>query len=140
MTDPRYDAQFRRGYEGPPVPPPVGRAQTPPASSEDPIPSPPPVDDGAGVVGAVVTDQDPEPLRRRNPWSIALLVGGMLLVIAGGWMLRSYATTNSTTGFSPSDQLWLYVEQQLSPALLVGGFLALVAWLVIGALAARSRP
>lgn len=147
VTDPRYDAQFRRGYEGPPVPPPAARAQTPPAPSartpvapvEGPIPSPLPVDEPVGVVGTVVTDQDPPPLRRRNPWSIALLVGGLALLIAGGWLLRSYATTNATTGFSPSDQLWLSMEQQLSPAFLIGGFLAEIAWLVVGALTARSR-
>ena len=147
MTDPRYDEQFRRGYDGPPVPPPVtsvraaqeSRARTPVAPVETPTPSQPPVDEQAEVVSDVVTDPDPEPLRRRNPWSIALLVGGLVMLLAGGWLLRDYATTATVNGSSEGEQLKVFLEQALSPAILTCGFIAVVAWLVVGALAARSR-
>lgn len=147
MTDPRYDAQFRRGYDGPPVPPPATSAPTSPASSaripvaplEDPAPSRPSVDDNAPAVGVVVTEQEPEPLRRRNPWSIALLVGGLVTLVVGGWLLRDYVITTTVSGYSPSEQLQVSLEQAVSPALLICGFIAVIAWLVIGALAVRPR-
>ena len=151
MTNPRYDEQFRRGYDGPPVPPPVARAETPPDSSPR-IPAAPveshtssglPDDERAdvsGVVGVVVTDQEPEPLRRRNPWLIALLVVGLVGVVVGCWLLSDYIITSTINGYATSEQFKVTFEEQLSPALLTGGFVALVAWLVIGALAERSRP
>ena len=147
MTDPRYDEQFRRGYDGPPVPPPGTGAPTSPASSaripvaplEDPAPSQPSADEHAPADGVVVTDQEPEPLRRRNPWSIALLVGGLVMLVVGGWLLRDYATTATINGYSEGEQLKVFLEQALSPAILTCGFIAVVAWLVVGTLAARSR-
>lgn len=149
MTDPRYDAQFRRGYDGPPVPPPVTSppssptaparsAEPPSAPLEDPTLSESATDENARVVG-VVTDLEPEPLRRRNPWSIALLVVGLVMLAIGGWLVRAYATTAAINGYSQSEQLQVFVQQQLSPALLISGFIAVIAWLVLGALAARPR-
>ena len=149
MTDPRYDEQFRRGYDGPPVPPPVTDVSTAPASNaktpvaplaplENPAPSELPVDEDARVVG-VVTDQGPEPLRRRNPWAIALLVVGLVMLVVGGWLLRDYATTTAVNGYSESEQLEVFAQQVVSPALLICGFIAVIAWLVVGALAARRR-
>ena len=146
MTDPRYDEQFRRGYDGPPVPPPVTNAAAPPVPSaripvkplENPTPSQPPVDENARVAG-VVTDQEPEPLRRRNPWSIALLVVGLVMLVIGGWLLRTYATTTAINGYSQDEQLEVFLQQAVAPALLMCGFIAVIAWLVVGALAARAR-
>jgi hypothetical protein len=145
VTDPRYDEQFRRGYDGPPVPPPVANAPTshapsarvPVAPLENSIPSEPAVDEDARVDG-VVPDQGPEP-RRRNPWSIALLLVGLVMLVVGGWLLRAYATTTALNGYSPDEQLQVFLQQQLSPALLICGFIAVIAWLVVGALAARPR-
>jgi len=147
MTDPRYDEQFRRGYEGPPVPPPVAKAQPdresdariPVAPVEAPTPSRPTVDEQPEVVGEVETDHEPEPLRRRNPWSIALLAGGLIFIVAGGWLLQDYVATAAINGYSPDDQLRVFVEQQLSPAFVMGGLIAVIAWLVLGAVAARPR-
>ncbi len=146
MTDPRYDEQFRRGYDGPPVPPPATNAAAAPVPSaripvkplENPTPSQPPVDEDERVVG-VVTDQEPELPRRRNPWSIALLVVGLVMLVVGGWLLRTYATTTAINGYTPDEQLQVFLQSQLSPALLVSGFIAVIAWLVVGALAARPR-
>lgn len=146
MTDPRYDEQFRRGYDGPPVAPPVSNAPASPASSaripvaplENPAPSQPPVDEEARIVG-VVSDQGPEPLRRRNPWTIALLVVGLVMLVVGGWLLRAYATTATINGYSESEQLAVFFQQAVAPALLICGFIAVIAWLVVGALAARPR-
>ena len=146
MTDPRYDEQFRRGYDGPPVPPPATNAAAPPVSSaqvpvaprESPAPSDPPADEDARVVGVVI-DQGQEPLRRRNPWSLTLLVIGVVMLVVGGWLLRDDATTTAINGYSPDEQLKVFLEQQLSPALLICGFIAVIAWLVVGALAVRPR-
>ena len=87
----------------------------------------------------VVIDQEVEPLRRRNPWSIALLVGSLVMLVVGGWMLRDFATTTAINGYSSGEQLKVFLEQGLSPALLICGFIAVIAWLVVGALASRSR-
>ena len=146
MTDPRYDEQFRRGYDGPPVPPPATHAAAAPVPNaripvkplENPTPSRPPIDEDTRVVG-VVTDQEPELPRRRNPWSIALLVVGLVMLVVGGWLLRTYATTTAINGYSPDEQLQVFLQSQVSPALLVSGFIAVIAWLVVGALAARAR-
>ena len=152
MTDPRYDEQFRRGYDGPPVPPsvpppattaptapaaPARRAEPPAAPLENPT-SDSPADENARIVG-VVTDQEPEPLRRRNPWSIALLVVGLVMLVLGGWLVRAYATTVAINGYSPGEQLTAFLQQQLSPALLISGFIAVIAWLVLGALTVKPR-
>jgi hypothetical protein len=147
VTDPHYDAQFRRGYDGPPVPPPVSsaptsaasRTQIPVAPLENPTPSHPSVDEQAGAVGVVVTDQEPEPVRRRNPWTIVLLVVGLVMLVVGGWLLRAYVAATTVNGYSPSEQLPVFLMQAVSPALLICGFIAVIAWLVVGALAARPR-
>lgn len=147
MTDPRYDEQFRRGYDGPPVSPPATNVPASPASSaripvspiENPTSNQPSADEYARAVGVVVADQDPEPFRQRNPWSIALLVGGLVMLVVGGWLLRDYATTTTVNGYSSEEQLKVFFEQALSPALLICGFIAVIAWLVVGALAARPR-
>ena len=150
VTDPGYDAQFRRGYDGPPVPPPVPpaptaasaaaarRSQHPAAPLEDSTPVEPPTDENPRVVG-VVTDQEPEPVRRRNPWLIALLAVGLVMLAVGGWLVRLYATTTALNGYSPDEQLQAFFQQQLSPALLTSGFVALIAWLVLGALTVKPR-
>jgi hypothetical protein len=147
VTDPRYDEQFRRGYDGPPVAPPVSsapthpapRAQIPAAPLEAPTPSQPSVDEHAPAVGIVVPDQEPEPLRRRNPWTIALLVVGLVMLVVGGWLLRAYATTTAINGYSQDEQLQVFLQQAMAPALLICGFIAVIAWLVVGALAVRPR-
>jgi hypothetical protein len=146
MTDPRYDEQFRRGYDGPPVPPPVSsaptsatsRAQIPLAPLAASTPSQPSVDEHSPAVGIMATEQEPEPLRRRNPWMIALLVVGLVMLVVGGWLLRTYGTTTAVNG-SPSEQLQVFLEQAVSPALLICGFIAVIAWLVVGALAVSPR-
>jgi hypothetical protein len=147
VTDPGYDAQFRRGYDGPPVPPPVAKAPTSPvpgaripvAPPENPSPSHPPVDENEPGVGGVVTDQEPESVRRRNPWLIALLAVGLVMLAIGGWLVRLYATTTALNGYSADEQLQAFFQQQLSPALLTSGFVALIAWLVLGALTVKPR-
>lgn len=103
------------------------------------MPSQPSVDENATAAGVVVTDQEPEAPRQRNPWSITLLVCGLVMLVVGGWLLRDFVTTATVNGYSEGEQLKVFVEQALSPAILTCGFIAVVAWLVLGALAARSR-
>ena len=90
-------------------------------------------------MGVVMTDQQPEPVRRRNPWAIALLAVGLIMLVVGGWLLRAYATTTAINGYSQDEQLQAFLQQAVSPALLIAGFVAVIAWLVVGALVVRPR-
>jgi hypothetical protein len=144
MTDPRYDEQFRRGYDGPVVAPPV--ASVPPAA---------PPESTAARTSASVTGSDPEPVAiepvgadrprdvaaprpfRRNPFAIGLLCAGILMLVVGVWMVHQ-STTLSSIIYTPDQQAVLEIESRLTTPVLVGGVIAIVAWLVTGAFAASA--
>ena len=154
MTDPRFDARFQRGYDGPqPVPsaasaPPPGLRSVPPIPEATPLPRSPKLAEEVPVepvsshpAPAVVDEVEPWAPPRRNPFSLALLTASVILLVVGGWLLQLYATTVSN-GFTPEEQMQAILQQQLAPALLVGGMVGVIAWLVLGALAslaARER-
>jgi hypothetical protein len=136
MTDPRFDPVFQRGYSGPApelvvretvVDPPVRPVAAPDAY---PAPAPAPVADDIGTEepGAWAPP-------RRNPFAIALLVVGVTMVAAGVWLTQAFAAT-SANGYTPDEQTIAILQQALGPALLLGGIVGVVAWLVLGALAA----
>ena len=143
MTDPRYDEQFRRGYDGPVVPPPPV-ASVPPAappestaartSASVPEPVPEPV-----AVEPVWADRSrdvgvPRPFRR-NPFAIGLLSAGILMLAVGVWMVQRSISPIATSEEQAVSQL----ESQLAAPLLTGGVIAIVAWLVLGAFAASAE-
>ena len=144
MTDPHYDAQFQRGYDGPVVPPPV--ASVPPAA---------PPESTAARTSASVPESVPEPVAvepvgadrprdvavsrpfRRNPFAIGLLSAGILMLVVGVWMIER-STTLSSIIYTPDQQAVLQIESQLTTPVLVSGVIAIVAWLVMGAFAASA--
>lgn len=144
MTDPRYDEQFRRGYDGPPVPPPQAAASAPSQRDVREIPSqveqPWEVDE-TGAAAGVEEDRprgiDASRPFRRNPFAIALLAGGVLLMAVGVWMIERSVSLTSIV-FTPEQQAVIEVESQLSAPLLTGGVIAIVAWLVLGVFAASA--
>jgi len=161
MTDPRFDPAFQRGYAGPepelvqraaaPIPSPASAS---PASKEPGVArvfSPGPGEEsgpdaasarqsesGLAIGG---TDQQSEWFDQpphRNPFGIALLASGLLLLLAGGGMIWSFATRSVTQdalgSFDPGTQAIAILDYHLPPALLLGGVLGVLGWLVLGAL------
>lgn len=157
MSDPRFDPRFQRGYSGPePVPDaaaapspirrveparPVAAPPSPPRlESERPaprIPEPPASEQFAPDDAAAFWEQP-----RRNPFHIGLLVGGLVLLAVGGWLIwrqiDTFAALNRAVDYDVGAQTAALLEQQLAPAFVVAGFLSLVAWLVLGALGASA--
>ena len=138
MTDPRYDEQFRRGYDGPVVPPPVAPPESTAARTTPSVPESDPEPVAVEPVGAD-RPRDvgvPRPFRR-NPFAIGLLSAGILMLVVGVWMVQQ-STTLSSILYTPDQQAVLQVESQLTTPVLVGGVIAIVAWLVMGAFAASA--
>jgi hypothetical protein len=147
--DPRYAAQFQRGYD-PSVHPPVRerrgpapiQAPTPPvvhrvtdAPSADPRPreAEPPA-----VVVDVVSD-DPVPVARsRSEWAL-LVVGVVLLAVAGWLFAKSVEFANLYSGVGPEldDQILSMASNTLPGPLLLAGFVALCLWVVLQAVRPR---
>jgi len=149
VTNPRYDEQFRRGYAGPPVPPPAQASVSTPEPiaperpNHDSHATPVPVG-GEQVAGedsrAETADAD-RPLEvgttrpfRRNPFAIGLLAVGVLMLIVGVWLIEQSTAPTATFDQQAVSQ----VESQLTAPLLTGGVVAIVAWLVLGAFAAST--
>ncbi len=140
MTDPRFDPAFQRGYAGP-EPELVARVVVPDAASAPdapplpaaveslarPTPEPPepPVD---------VAIEPESPVAIRNPYRLALLIVGVaLLLIAGSTLYAQvrHPQANVPTVESQFVQLLLF---SLPQAFALAGFVALLLWLVLGAL------
>jgi hypothetical protein len=161
MTDPRFDPAFQRGYSGPEpelvvrqraaVPATVPPVRVPPQQI-----SPPPVanDESARRAGVEAAEQpeqaeqpapeQPERRRRRNPFGIALLASGVSLLILGGAMIWSAATAQNSlaTQVTTSDtaaQAISIADYTLPPALLFGGILGVLGWLILAALDGSER-
>jgi hypothetical protein len=163
MSDPRFDPAFQRGYDGPEpelvVRPAPGVAEavrdfTPPTHADAPAPAAervtPAAAESAPGEAETIVDSPPDGSAqqpRRNPFSVALLVSGLALIVIGLAMIWSFATRQITvdetgTTFDVGSQALAILNYLLPPALLLGGVLALVAWLILGALGAsggRSR-
>ena len=151
MTNPRYDEQFRRGYSGPPVQPPVDAgASTSQADAPQPLQDDGPgrrapagedrvVDESSGVpspdvdgLGSDIASARPF---RRNPFAIALLAAGVLMLIVGVWLVEQSTKLAATSEQQAVSEL----ELQLTGPLLTGGVIAIVTWLVLGAVAATTH-
>ncbi len=147
MTDPRFDPAFQRGYSGP-EPELVARVVVPDAA---PAPDAPPVPDAVEPIAgpmpiaepiarptpeppADVTIEPESPLAIRNPYRLALLIVGVaLLLIAGSTLYAQveHPEANVPTVESQFVQLLLF---SLPQAFALAGFVALLLWLVLGAL------
>jgi hypothetical protein len=149
-TDPRFDPRFQRGYSGPePEPLPTLRAENPmswttPVDPTDPAAeghgSPDPARSGSASTSDVAADDAYWPPPRRNPFALALLIGGVVMIAVGGWLIWSVVTASSyPNGYDEGEQAFALIQQQLTPALLICGVLGIAGWLVLGALAASDR-
>ena len=140
MTDPRFDPAFQRGYSGP-EPELVARVVVPDAA---PAPDAPPVPDAVEPLARPmptppeppvdVTIEPESPLAIRNPYRLALLIVGVaLLLIAGSTLYAQvrHPQANVPTVESQFVQLLLF---SLPQAFALAGFVALLLWLVLGAL------
>jgi len=144
MTDPRYDEQFRRGYDGPPVLPPLPSTSASSQRDVQEIPSQPgqvrDVDEPEAVAPMEADlARGGDALRpfRENPFAIALLAAGVLLVVVGVWMIERSVSLTSIV-FTPEQQAVIEAESHLSAPLLTGGVIAIVAWLALGVFAASA--
>jgi hypothetical protein len=147
MTDPRYDPSFQRGYDGPP-PKLVVRARSrapKAAAAEEPapegIPDPNPEPVAQRLEPEARSIEEAPVARRVNPYTVALLIAGVLATAAGtGMLVRSATDVTQYGGASDTTGLVLQLlTLQLAPALIVGGAILILAWLVLGALSALFR-
>jgi hypothetical protein len=148
--DPRYAAQFQRGYD-PAVHTPV-REHRGPAPIQGPapavvrrVPDPPP----AGVRSVEVPSAEPAPAdaevepvppgRPRVEW-VLLGAGPVLLVIAGALFAKQVEFQTMYSGVGPGfeEQLLSMAAGTLPGPLLVAGIVAFCAWAVLQAV--RPRP
>jgi hypothetical protein len=148
--DPRFDPRFQRGYDGPEpdapatpaVPSPLETARSSPGPAARGAAEIAPAPD-AGRPSAPKDEADDDALwapPRRNPFAIALLVGGIALIAVGLWLIWSIVTQSSyPDGNDRAAQAFGLIQQQVTPALLIAGLFGIVAWLVLGALAAAAR-
>jgi hypothetical protein len=153
--DPRFDPRFQRGYDGPQPEAPRTPAMPSPIEQRhsvidqiDGIPLPVLAESSQGA-RPTISDPDVSPPDdadtawvppRRNPFALALLVGAAAMIAVGGWLVWTLATTPANTStYSLDDQAVLLLQQQVAPALLICGTLGIVAWLMLGALAAAAR-
>jgi hypothetical protein len=122
-TDPRFDPRFQRGYRG-------SEPVVAPATTPDPDASP-------GHDEVLDESWAPTP---RNPYRIALLLAGVAMLLGAGILIwYSVQTANDTSGFYDVGQQTLSdVEYLVPPALILSGLVCIIAWLVLGALAARD--
>jgi hypothetical protein len=148
--DPRYAAQFQRGYDparhaAPERRGPVRLEGGPPATAPR-VPDPPPlVETRREVPAAVVaeTDEPDEPVsnvRSRLEWAL-LGAGVLMLALATVLFIGAVQLYDRYLGWLPGFEGLLYgaATSQLPGPLLVGGVLAIVAWIVLRAVSAERR-
>ncbi|MEO5534224.1 MAG: hypothetical protein ABIR17_03750 [Pseudolysinimonas sp.] len=159
-VDPRYAAQFQRGFQGehvdPTSPPesaqrraPVhlsgGRAATAQRVEQHSIP-PSTVRSSAmqeESAGGVEVDADPLAIARPTRSERILFGGSAVLVVLSIWLFFQMMATATASSTQPTpaatDQLWLWAQAELPAPLLVGGIVAFCAGLVLAALRTRVR-
>ena len=159
--DPRYAAQFQRGYDGPVLVPPATTAPAttathstrtapvrieggPPATAAR-IPDPPHAVARPHVDEELVDVDEPEP----EPWHVArawifewaLLAAGVVLLAIAAILFWLAGTQFNYYGQFPNDvSAFIDARNQLPGPLLVAGVVAISAWLGVRALrSTRSR-
>lgn len=148
--DPRYAAQFQRGYDparhaAPERRGPVRLEGGPPATAPR-VPDPPPLVESrrdvpaAAVAQADEPDERPSIVRSRLEWAL-LGVGVLMLVLATVLFVGAVELNDRFSGWLPGFEGQLYgaATSQLPGPLLVGGVFAIVAWIVLRAVSAERR-
>lgn len=150
--DPRYAAQFQRGFDGTTVGPletadraePVHLGGGRPASAPRVVahPGPAPATPRVAAVEAHAVASGEAAAEERPAWPERVLFGGGgVLVFVAVWLFAQ-ALASATSSRSPADAaeaLWMWAQWALPGPALVGGVVALCGGLVLGALRTR-RP
>src|SRR3954467_1378154 len=148
--DPRFAPRFQRGYDGPEpdapatpaVPSPLETARSSPGPAAHPAAETAPAPDAgrAPEHGGAADDDALWSPPRRNPFAIALLVGGIVMIAVGLWLIWTVVTQSTyPDGNDRAAQAFGLVQSQVTPALLIAGLLGIIGWLVLGALSASGR-
>jgi|GEM_PF-1483375 len=159
--DPRYAAQFQRGYD-PAVHPPAAPTEAtpvapgparlaggpqrtaervpPPPRLGEPVPTPAPPPAPTPEAAAPTDDEAPLGLRRLR-FDLVLLVGGAVLVAVALVLWWGHASDQANFYGGPVDATTLYLQTlryQLAQPLFLSGVLAVVAGVVVQAI--RRMP
>jgi hypothetical protein len=151
--DPRYAAQFQRGFD-PAVhtpPPPAPRSGPPrlpggPVASADPVPPPPPfvARDEPAASAEESTPETPAPTAawrsRLVEWSLPAVA--LVLALAAAALFGDMVSDSRLFyGYSDAESYaWTQVRASLPGPLLVGAALAITVWIVLRALRPGGSP
>lgn len=142
--DPRYAAQFQRGFDPARHAPPPQRETSrgpvrlsggpPPTAAR--VPDPPPLASRAVAPPVEIDEPEvaPEEIAPRAAWTEwALLAAGGLLLAGAAWTFGLAATDIRayTAVYDPGTQAFATVRNSLPGPLLVAGVAAITAWVVL---------
>lgn len=143
--DPRYAAQFQRGYDpvrhAPQVPRGPVRLEGGPRPTAERVPDPPPVVE-RHVAPPVAVDVEDEVPRNRSRLEWVLLGTGMAqVVLAAVLFVGAVELAVRYTGWTSDFEGQLYgaATSQLPGPLLVGGLVAIIAWIVLRVVTGERR-
>ncbi len=130
--DPRYAAQFQRGFD------PAEHAPVERVAIERPTAARPTAEQADDVVPWEDADEFPAS-RPRTEWAL-LAVGILLPVLAVAVWWASVTDPRAFAGYtmSPVDQFTILLQSYLPGPMLVAGVVAIVAWVVLRAVG-RAR-
>jgi hypothetical protein len=145
--DPRYAAQFQRGFDPaqhatPPARQEPMRLEGGPPPTAPRVPDPPPLVEKPSAEPRVATVSEAEefvpPGRPRLEWAL-LGVGAALLALAAMLFAGAVEARDSGLGTGIEDQLYGTMISQLPGPLLVAGVLGIVLWIVVRAVIPTRR-
>jgi hypothetical protein len=143
-VDPRFDPVFQRGYDPQKHGAPKRRARPPRVEDERvETPATAPRDERTPPAAAPVEqpEADEEAPRGRNPFRIALLLTSLGSIALSAYLLYLQLTRDPLQqyyGNNTGRVFWGQFVDSLMIPLLTAGFLGLILWLALGAVA-RSR-
>ncbi|MEO6114779.1 MAG: hypothetical protein ABIP33_00180 [Pseudolysinimonas sp.] len=151
MTDPRYDEQFRRGYDGPPVGPPPAAVppadRAPDSGTAARIPNSPAAEERREPEREREREREPDPQPdvdwmppARNPFRLALLLVGIAMLLGAGILIwfGVRSSIDQTGEYGVEQQTVSTLYYLVPPALIMGGLVSFIVWLVLGALFGRE--
>ncbi|WP_395640883.1 hypothetical protein [Pseudolysinimonas sp.] len=153
--DPRYAAQFQRGFDPAqhaPVPPPQRRGPEPIESLRPPVvlrvPDPPRIAESPPPLPVpLVAELDPSaaddsdvPVRSRWEWTLPALAAALIVAAALLFWTTATETGMNDGTWGQADYVANSMRMLLPGPLLVAGVLALTVWIVARGLTSRAAP
>ena len=153
--DPRYRAEFQRGYRGAAAPVPL--VATPRVDEPDKVGMPPiatmPVESGVAIESGVAPDppvsapdiaEPEEAQRRRNPYVLAIPVVAIGFIGFGAWLLVSQFVWSYSGALAPDNsverRLTVVLSYVFGPPLITVGLASLVGYAFWLAVRRHRRP